>query len=221
MVEPVGRQSMELSLRYISKRFSWPLRQTGFLLSLRAFVNFVLLLGILPAWPFYLTERLHFSAKTKDLTLARYSAVMLLVGASVFAASPTVGLTIIGSVIFTLGGGFVALTRSLITTLVDKEHIARLYAAIAIVEILSSLAAGPSIAALYAAGLKLKGPWLTLSFYVLASLCFVSGLGVWCLGLLRKPQEEMPYGDEDRDTIIGNTVFLETDPTEAGIINTV
>lgn len=112
-------------------------------------------------------------------------------------------------------------TRSLITTLVDKEHIARLYAAIAIVEILSSLAAGPSIAALYAAGLKLKGPWLTLSFYVLASLCFVSGLGVWCLGLLRKPQEEMPYGDEDRDTIIGNTVFLETDTTEAGIINTV
>lgn len=159
------------------------------------------------------------SAKAKDLALARYSAVMLFVGALVFAASPTIGLTIIGLVIFTLGGGFVALTRSLITTLVDKEHVARLYAAIAIVEILSSLAAAPSIAGLYAAGLKLKGPWLALPFYVLAFVCFVSGIGVWCFKLLRKPQEEMPYGDEDYDTIMGNTLFLETDTAEAGLIN--
>lgn len=221
MTEPVGRQSMDLTLRYISKRFSWALRQTAFLLSLRAFVTIVLLVLIIPSLSFYLTERLHFSPKTKDLALARYSAVMLFVGALTFAASPSIALTIIGLVIYTLGGGFTALTRSLITTLVGKKHVARLYAAIAIVEIVCALAAGPSIAALYAAGLKLKGPWLALPFYVLAFVCFMSGLGVWCFGLLAKKKEEMPYGDEDRDTIIGNTVFLETDTAEAGLINTV
>ena len=222
LTEPVGRQSMDLSLRYISKRFSWELRQTGFLLSLRAFVNITLLLGILPGLSFYLTERLHFSSKSKDLSLARYSATFLVIGALVFATSPTIGLTIIGLVIYTLGGGFAALTRALITTLVDKEHIGRLYAAIAVLETITYLAAGPSIAGLYAAGLKLKGPWLALPYYGLTLVCFFAGLGVWCFGFLtRKQEEEMPYGDEDRDTLVGNTVFLEGDTAETGIINVI
>jgi hypothetical protein len=222
ITEPVGRQASDLSIRYISKRFSWTLRQTGFLASLRALVNIILLLGILPALSYYLTERLHFSSQTKDLSLARYSAVMLFIGSLIFASSPNIGLAIIGLVIYTLGGGFVSLTRSLITTLVDKEHIARLYAAIAVVEVISSLAAGPSLAALYAAGLKLKGPWLALPYFALATICFTGGFGVWCFGFLTKKQdEEMPYGDEDRDTIVGDTVFLEGDMAGPGIINPV
>jgi MFS family permease len=129
----------------------------------------------------------------------------------IFAASPTIGLALFGLVIYTLGGGFAPLTRALITTLVDKEHIARLYAAIAVVEVTTALAAGPSIATLYAAGLKLKGPWLALPYYALTIICFLAGLGVWCFGFLTRKQEEIPYGDEDRDTMVGNTVFLEGD----------
>lgn len=215
VTDPVGRQSMDLSLRYISKRFSWALSQTGFLLSLKAFVNIILLLGILPSLSYYLTERLHFSTKAKDLSLARYSAVMLVVGALIFAASPSIGLTIFGLIIYTTGGGLTSLTRSLITTLVDKEHIARLYSAIAVVEITSSLAAGPSIAALYAVGLKAKGPWIGLPYYVLAFTCFLGGLGVWCFALFKQKQEEMPYGDEGRDTVAGDVVWLEGDTSEA------
>ena len=221
LTDPVGKQSLDLSLRYISKRFSWALRETGFLLSLRAIVNIILLLVILPSVSYYLTERLHLSSKAKDLALARYSAVMLFIGALTFAVSSTVGLTVFGLVIYTLGGGFCSLTRSLITTFVDKEHVARLYAAIAVVEVVTALAAGPSLAALYAAGLKLKGPWLALPYYVLTVVCFMGGLGVWCFGLLEPKPEEMPYGDEDRDTIFGDSVFLHEDTAETGIINTV
>jgi hypothetical protein len=43
IVNPFARQSIDLALFYISKRFSWELSQVGFLLSLRAFVNFILL----------------------------------------------------------------------------------------------------------------------------------------------------------------------------------
>lgn len=211
ITEPVGRQSIDLSLRYISKRFSWELRETAFLQTLCAFVNIILLLAILPGLSIYLTEHLHFSSKAKDLSLARYSVTMLVIGALIFAASPTIGLALFGLVIYTLGGGFAPLTRALITTLVDKEHIARLYAAIAVVEVTTALAAGPSIATLYAAGLKLKGPWLALPYYALTIICFLAGLGVWCFGFLTRKQEEIPYGDEDRDTMVGNTVFLEGD----------
>lgn len=147
---------------------------------------------------------------------------MLVIGALIFAASPTIGLTIFGLIIYTLGEGFVALTRALITTLVDKEHIARLYAAIAVVEVTSALAAGPALAALWAVGLKYKGPWIGLPYYAIAIICFIAGLGVWCFGFLtRKQEEEMPYGDEDRDDVVGNTVFLEGDTAETGLINLV
>ena len=128
-----------------------------------------------------------------------------------------------GLIVWTLGTGFGALTRALITTLVDKEHVGRLYAAIAVVESSSALAAGPTLAALYSLGLKLKGPWVGLPFFCLAVITFVSGLGVWCFGFLKKKQdiEEMPYGDEERETVVGNTVLLEPDSFESGTINVV
>jgi hypothetical protein len=214
-------QSIGLSLRYISKRFSWKLSQTNFLLSLRALVNLVLLGGIIPGISYYLTERLHFSSKEKDLSIARVSAVLLVIGFLLMAFSPTIGLTIFGLVIVTLGTGFASLVRSLIATLVDKEHVARLYAIVAVVETSSALAASPALAGLYALGLKWKGHWIGLPFFGVAIICFLGGLGVWCFGFLKKPQEEMPYGDEDRDTLVGSTLFLEGDTAETGIINVV
>jgi MFS family permease len=216
---PVVNQSMDLALRYISKRFSWELRQTGLLVSLRALVNILVLLLIIPSLSSYMTERLHYSSQARDLSLARCSAVMLFVGALTFAASPTIVLTILGMVICTLGGGFVFLTRSLITTLVDKEHVARLYAAIAIVEIVSSIAAGPSIAALFAVGLKLKGPWLALPFYALALVCFVSGIGVWCFRLPTQKREDIPCGDGDHQTLSGSDVFLPKNTAEGRVLD--
>jgi len=223
IADPVSGFALDLSLRYISKRFGWELRQTAFLLSLRAFISLALLLAILPGWSFYLTERLHFSSKAKDLSLARYSATLLVIGALIFATSPTIGLTITGLVIYTLGGGFGSLSRALITTMVDKEHIGRLYSAIAVVEIVTNLAAGPSMAGLYAVGLKLKGPWLALPFYALTLTVFMAGLGVWCFGyLMRRPKgEEMPFGDEDRDSIVRNTVFLVEDNLPVGMVRPV
>jgi len=203
------RQAMDLSLRYISKRFSWKLSDTGFLLSLRALVNIILLAAILPALSYYLTERLLLSSKKKDLSIARVSAFLLAIGSFLMAMSPEIGFTIFGLVVMTLGTGFTSLVRSLITTLVDREHVARLYAVITMIEIVSAMIASPSIAGLYALGLKWKGGWIGLPFYFLALICFGAGMGVWCFRFIRKEREEMPYGDEDRDSICGNTMFMD------------
>jgi uncharacterized membrane protein len=211
IVNPFARQSIELALLYISKRFSWELSQVGFLLSLRAFVNFILLLIIVPAVSHYMTEGLYLSPTAKDLFLARASAILLVVGALLIAASSTVVFTIVGLVVWSLGTGFDALSRSLITTLVDREHIAQLYAAISIVETAGALAAGPTLAGLYSLGLKWKGTWTGLPFFGLATISFAGGLGVWCFGFLMKKQarQDMPYGDEDGEATLGETLFSE------------
>lgn len=97
----------------------------------------------------------------------------------------------------------------------------RLYSAVAMVEIGASLVSSPVLVGLFALGLKLKGPWIGLPFLGLAIISFVGGLGVWCFGFLKKPQEEMPYGDEDHATLLGNTSVFNDDIVGAGIISQV
>jgi len=220
VIQPFTRQSVDLSVRYVSNRFHWKLREAGFLLSLRAFINFVLLLALLPGLSRYLMRHLHFSSTEKDLLLARISVIVLIIGALLIAISPTIILTVMGMVVFSLGTGTVALTRSLVTSLVDQEHVGRLYAAIGLVETCGALAAGPTLAALYTLGLKLQGPWVGLPFFALSMICFVGATGIWSFGCLTRklPKDSTSSDEEDVDE---NTLLLLPDSAEGGAINVV
>lgn len=206
----------DISLQYISKRFSWPLYRTGFVLSLRAAVNVLLLLIILPGIshlltspPSTLTRILNMHSHTgpgKDLLLARISAVLLVVGAFIMALGPTISLSVTGLVVLTLGSGFNALCRSLITPLVDAQHMARLYAIISVVDTLGGFAAQPLLAGLLTLGIKLGGGWLGLPYAGVGVLCFSAGVAVFCL---RMPGSEVKVaeggeGGEGGDT--GNSM---------------
>jgi hypothetical protein len=221
IVDAFEGHAVGLLIRYTSKRFSWELSKAGLLLSIRAFFNIVLVLCIIPASSYYLTSYLHFTPKAKDLLLAQISAACIVIGAIVMALSPAAWLIIAGLGIFSLGVGLSSLNRSLITSLVDKQHIARLYAAIAIVQTTSGVVSGPIVAGLYAIGLKLKGPWLGLPFFGVAIICFVGSLGVWSFTCLTKREgRNGPYNDEERDTFVGNTVDLEeSDIVESGVVH--
>jgi len=199
IIEPYILTNYELSnlsLRYISKRFEWKLSETGFLLSVRAFINIILFAVILPAISHLLTDKLHFSAKQKDLYIAQVSAILLVVGA-LLMSGPTIGSSISGLVVMTLGSGCTSVVRALITTLVDREHVARLYAAVSIVETSSSLLANPILATFYAIGLKWKGVWIGLPFFIVSIICFAGGSGLWSFGLLKTEQEEASFEDTD------------------------
>lgn len=220
LMQPLIAQSVALSIRYVSNRFHWKLRQASFLLSLRAFINFALLLALLPGLSWYLIKRLHFSPTEKDLFLVRFSVIVLVLGALLIGISPTIVGTIIGMIIFTLGTGTVALTRSLITSLVDQEHVGRLYAAIGLVETCGGLAAGPMLAGLYTLGLQLQGPWVGLPFLAVAVICSVGGVGIWGFGCLnrRLSRERVPSGEEEEDE---TTLLILPDLAEGGAINVV
>ncbi|ESZ96471.1 hypothetical protein SBOR_3093 [Sclerotinia borealis F-4128] len=183
----IGQQSIDLCIRYISTRFSIPLSQASLILSLRALINILLLLLLIPSLSHLLITKLHFSSTHKDLLLARISSLFLILGALTLAISPSLHLTITGLIIYTLGTGFVSLIRSLITSLVDQQHVARLFALIAVVETSSALVAGPAVAALYEVGLMWRGEWigwLGLPFVGLAVVCALGSVGVWCVGEL-------------------------------------
>ncbi|TVY16230.1 Efflux pump ustT [Lachnellula arida] len=217
----------DISLRYISKRFQWKLQETSFLLSLRASINLALVLVIIPLLSSVLMQRLGLSSKGKDLFLARFSIIVLVMGALLMASSETIGLTIFGLIVTTLGTGYSAFVRSLITTLVDQKHVGRLFAAVSVVETLGSLAAGPSLNALYSVGLKRGGSWIGLPFYCVAVICFIAGVGVWSFGILTRKQrrrQEMGFGEEygddyaDAQSLFGDLDVLEPDHADEGRI---
>jgi len=226
LAHPFGTTTFDLSLRYISKRFHWKLREVAFLLSLLTFVNLVLVAALIPLFSNILIQHLKFSSKRKDLFLARASIVVLLLGALLVACSGTVGLTIFGLIVWTLGAGTSSFTRSLITTLVDQQHVGRLYAAISILETLGALIAGPSMNALYSIGLKKGGSWIGLPFYCMAVIFLLTGVGVWLFGVLTKKQwrlQEVPLGDEYGDDYadahtIGDLVVTEPNHADEGRI---
>ncbi|KAL3424549.1 major facilitator superfamily transporter [Phlyctema vagabunda] len=184
LTQPFSIQASEVFPRYISKRFSWTLARTGYLVSLRSAWSIAVLIAVIPSISHVLITRYNYTSKAKDLLLARASIFFLFLGTLCIAASPTISLTVIGLIIYTFGAGFIALCRAVITTLVDKEHVARLYAAIALVETVGTLAASPTLAGLYSLGMKLKGPFIGLPFFFLAFILFLAGLGMWAFGIL-------------------------------------
>ncbi|TVY52685.1 Efflux pump ustT, partial [Lachnellula suecica] len=227
LADPFAASTIVVSMRYISKLFNWKLREAAFLLSLRAFIQLILFLVILPLLSKFLIHRLGLSSKRKDLLLAQFSVIMMVLGALLIASGGVIGLTIFGIIVSTLGTGYTSFARSLITTLVDQQHVGRLYAAISIVETLGSLVSGPSINALYSVGLKKGGSWTGLPFYCVAVICSMAAVSVWSFGVLtgqRRRRQEMPlgeeYGDEyaDAQTLTGDLVPVEPGHVDEGRI---
>lgn len=234
LIHLLGSQLIELLLRYFSKRFSWSLAQTSFILSLRALINIVLFLVILPGISYILTSspktkdsitcfRFNLSTSTKDLALARISLIIQIAGAFFLALSAfpffiggshqetilAAVLAITGLVVYTLGMGFHGLCRSLITTLVDQQHVARLYAVISIIDTLGSSITALGLAWLYSLGMRLSrkseaNGYLGLPFWGTMLITALAGGGVMWFRMPERKADESTTAGESR-TVVGNT----------------
>ncbi|KJZ77052.1 hypothetical protein HIM_03373 [Hirsutella minnesotensis 3608] len=163
---PMSTATGQFLVRYISKRFDWSLAAAGYLLSVRGMVNMLLLLAILP----YLSTVLRSRGRdgvAKDRTLAQLSAIAMAIGC-LLMAGPNIFIVIGGLIVNTLGDGLAPLCRSVAASLVNFEHTAKLQTLIGIIELTSSLFAGPSLASLLSVGMDLQGPWLGLPYMGLA-----------------------------------------------------
>lgn len=152
-------------VQYVSKRFDWPLADTGYLLFVRGIVSIAVLLIALPVLSKLLLLRV--SPSMKDLVLAKASALFLAVG-FLFLAGSHISIIISGVIIMTFGDGLSPLCRSLLTNFVDSQHTSTVYVLIGIVESISSIYAGPALAWFFTTGMRLSGPWLGLPYLWLA-----------------------------------------------------
>ena len=198
LVGPFQKVGSDMFLRYISNRLNWPLREVSFLLSLKAFFNLLLIVALLPGASYLLTNYFEFTVRSKDLLLAQVSIVLLTVGVIVMTLAATVEIGIVAMIVWTFGSGYIPFARSLITSLVDARHVGRLFAVIAIVELMCGMVAAPSLGALYSKGLQTG--WHGLPYFVLGVLTGFGGICLFAFGWLkRKDFAQAPIRLEEED----------------------
>jgi hypothetical protein len=153
---------------------------------------------------------------SKDLILARISLIIQIIGTFLLALSAfpspigdsnqesplPITLAIGGLVIYTLGLGFQTFCRSLITTLVDQQHVARLYTVISVIDTLGSSITAPGLAWLYSWGMRLSregtaNSYLGLPFWGAMLFTAIAGGGVMWVKISER-KEESPEVDISR-----------------------
>jgi hypothetical protein len=162
-----------LLLQYLSTRYSLTLSTSTFIMSLRsAFVVIVFLL--LPYISDALTSLSNYSALSKDMLLARISAVLLAITFLGIGISPTVALCAGSLLLSTTGNGLFMFVRSVLAALVSERDVAKVFSVTGLIDTGGMMIGGPSMAALFGWGLEMGMEFAGLPFVVSAG----------CLGLV-------------------------------------
>lgn len=155
-------------------------------MSIRAFASLIVFGIILPVINQLLTKAPSLTPLMKDLWLARGSILLLVIGSFGLGLAPTSSTMIANLVLYSLGSGYGAAIRSLLTAAVHGEHTGMLYAMMSLLENAGSLIAGPLLALIFRLGLVWGGIWIGLPFIgagllfsLAAAIVFGVGAGDW------------------------------------------
>ncbi|CAK7203641.1 hypothetical protein SEUCBS139899_006379 [Sporothrix eucalyptigena] len=199
----VGRFVQSLLLQYATKRYSWSWSQAAFLLTIRSTTNLCLCLVLLPLASAALARNTSLaraagtagSALRKDLWLARVSGSLLVIGAILIAFAVTPALLSVALVVFSLGGGYSSVMRSILNAFVEPHHLAMLNTLLGLLEFSGLMVAAPSLFAALQRGVDLGGVWTGLPFLICAGMCLMSTLVVvvfrFPASMLEKEKEEV------------------------------
>ncbi|KAI2472605.1 MFS general substrate transporter [Annulohypoxylon bovei var. microspora] len=189
---PVLYSTLAFMALFVSKRYDIELSQAGYIQSTYGIAQVIQALVFLPWITRYImkdTTPARFRAPDehhRDLSLARWSFGILLVGVLILGLSPNLVSFVFGLLLMALGAGFNSLTRSLMTLYIDPEHRSRLFSLVGMVEVIGSVYAQPFLATLFALGMRLGGGWIGLPYFGVSVLVVVTGS---LLGFVRVPKE--------------------------------
>jgi hypothetical protein len=166
----------DILLQYISTRYALSLSRATVLISVRSGLIMLLCLIILPAVNHLFRKRLNFGPKRSDLLLSRVSVIALALGFFFIALAPSISLLIAAMVVNTFGFGLTLFLRSLLTSLVEAHHVARLNTFIGVIDTTGLMIGSPLLAYSFEKGIELGGLWLGLPFLVCTGVLAVIGV---------------------------------------------
>ena len=160
----LGKFVSEMLLQYATKRYGWTWSRATVLLAISGAASLVTLLAVLPFASWFCLSRLGMPAVAKDITLARLSGFVSIVGCLIIALAPNGYVASFGLVWLSLGTGISSLTRSLINALVEEHHVGIANTLFGLMEMCGIIIAGPLVAESLSTGMRWGGAWLGLPF---------------------------------------------------------
>ncbi|RYP78324.1 hypothetical protein DL769_003202 [Monosporascus sp. CRB-8-3] len=216
---PVNYSVLQFMAQFISKRYGIKLWQTGYVQTLYG-VSHVFQAFIILPWLSRALLRSTTPAKLRasderhrDLSLARWSFGILVVGSLLLSLAATLPGFVFGLIVMALGSAYSSLVRSLMSLYVDPEHTSRLFSLVGsvstaakvqanheviVVEVLGAAYAQPFLARLFKLGLRLGGGWIGLPYYGLSLLIALS-IGLLLFVKLPKHAEHIVSEPEAAD----------------------
>ncbi|KAG8415784.1 hypothetical protein J3458_009604 [Metarhizium acridum] len=172
----IGQQaSGSLLLQYASKRLNWSLGKASYLVSLGAGINLIVHAIGIPALSTLLLCRLKLHEIAKDKGIAQISGFFLVLGTSIIFAAGSWPILVLGQVLYSMGLAFSVPARSIVTSMVEKRHLAALYTTISVLLYGGMLTGGPLFAGAFGWGLRMGGLWIGMP-YLIACGCFALAL---------------------------------------------
>lgn len=152
------------------------------MLSIENFFGMGMLMVVLPALA-WLLDRRGRSPLQRDLFLVRMSTIFIFLGSLLLAFAPVPWLCVIALMVYSFGGGFSPLFRSILSIIVEPHTIGALNTVIGTIESCMGLISAPALAWLLAKGMAIGGVWSGLSFMITTALAGVAVLGVFAFRL--------------------------------------
>lgn len=97
-------------------------------------------------------------------------------GFLLIALAPSIPLLVAAMVVNTFGWGLILFLRSLMTSLVEPHHVARLNTFVGIFDTAGLIVGSPGLAWLFEKGVDLGGMWIGLPFLVCAGVVGLVGV---------------------------------------------
>lgn len=178
--------------------------QANYILSWRALAAIILNTIILPAVDELVQKKTNLLARQKDILLARISLCILTCAFVVLAIAPNIPVIILGRwpcfrlflhpslifvlgvFLFTLGKAFPIFLRSVISTMVEPHRSGSVYTALAIMNTIGVLIAGPLMAESLKWSVGLHGVLKGLPYFFSSIIC---GLAAAVVLALRFPKD--------------------------------
>lgn len=172
VVHELGMGISDIAQQWMSKRYDWPIRKTGYILAGETLLSAVILASLPKGTAFLLARKKTLTAEKKDLLLMKCTLTAATAGTAVIAFAESRSFLFLGLAVFAFRAGFHDALKSFVTArLRDSAQVTRIYLWISMLEVVANMINGPFWALIYALSLRTGRLGLGLPFLLSSGAC--------------------------------------------------